>query len=211
MHRVLDARSDGLPKVREEAMSERDNRLIGPIAAFIGARLQYPCPDVNGQGNPWTSTIRVDQHKEKFFGVVVYCSLGDRELILQKWNWCRDNKEKLSHLPRRLSPHGVKFEGDAPTPKFSAQCLFHDALHYRRCYLEMIELQPHLRGQICSRADHSELLLEQFEELNATMLQTPKAVDGLCRKYGLENAEQLMKFLHSVYEPSSKDLIGLND
>src|SRR5271156_1821849 len=109
----------------------RDEQMIGPIAAFIGARLQYPCPDVNGQGNPWTSTIYVSQHKEKFWGVVVYCQLASEKLVAEKWAWCKANEEKLKRLPRRMSPEGVSFEGDEPTPQFKATCFFHDCLHYR--------------------------------------------------------------------------------
>src|SRR5579885_617892 len=77
---------DACPFSREELS------LIGPIAAFIGARLQYPCPVVNGQGNPWTSTILVEQHKEKFFRVRVYCKLADNDLVKKKWSWLRDRQ-----------------------------------------------------------------------------------------------------------------------
>lgn len=41
-------------------MTKEELRSIDTIAAFIGARLHYPNPLVNGQGNPWVSTISVD-------------------------------------------------------------------------------------------------------------------------------------------------------
>jgi hypothetical protein len=204
-----------MSRMREEAMITRDESMIGPIAAFIGARLQYPCPEVNGQGNPWTSTIRVDQHKEKFWGVVVYCNLADPDLVREKWVWIRENKEQMGKLPRRvtgkLGKLDADYSADEPSDAFKARCLFHDAMHYRECYLDMIALQPHLRGAICMRADHGELLLDQFSELEERVKDKPEYLESFCRKYHIEDPVKAMEFLHSVYEPTTKQRYGFED
>jgi hypothetical protein len=119
-----------------------DFDLVGPIAAFIGARLQHPRPPCNGR-NPRVSTIHVDQYKEKFWNVRIYCALASTEEVEAKW----------AEFGR---------EGQ-PDDAFYAMCLMHDARHYRRCYLEMVSLVPRLRKRICNAADYSVLLQDNAD------------------------------------------------
>jgi len=122
----------------------KDNDKIWPIAAFIGSRLNHIRPRSNAGHSAFVSTIRVDQYKEKFWYARIYCELAAPELVKAKWN---EHKE------------------GEPTPEFVAKCLLHDARHYRKCYLDMVELAPDLRGKICAQADYPELLAESLDKI----------------------------------------------
>ena len=117
-------------------MSERDNQLLGPMAAFIGARLQYPNPHINGQGNPWVSTILVEQHKEKCWYIRVYCKLAHESLVRKKWQWLKDNKDTFKG-PSRFMPN-IDVSAAEPTREFYARCVKRDAMHYREVYRDMV-------------------------------------------------------------------------
>lgn len=199
-------------------MNRREEQLIGPMAAFIGARLQYPCPGVNGQGNPWTSTIRVDQHKEKFWAIRVYCTLAADEMVLEKWNWMKDREKRIAageKFYERLRDDVIKAQlkdSDEPTPEFKARCLLHDALHYRKCYREMVALQPQLQMAICGQADHTELLWPTYDEMTKRFEElASNSVEYMCQKYGQAGLPELKEFLRKVYDPSIKDYMELRD
>lgn len=185
-------------------MKKEDQQLIGPIAAFIGARLQYPCPEVNGQGNPWVSTIEVAQHKEKFFGVRVYCRLACPELVQKKWDWLRQNKDMQARLTRRRITQG-EFEGDEPTDEFRARCLLHDAIHYRKVYMEMVQLRPDLREPICWGADRVELLQPTIEDLIKRLDEDEQFLKWNTNLYQFATREALDDFFKRVYDPHLND------
>jgi hypothetical protein len=200
----------------------RDNDLIGPMAAFIGARLQYPCPHINGQGNPWVSTIHVEQHKEKFFAIRVYCTLAEQDLVKKKWEWLRDRAARMAAGEKfydRLHNDVIRSKlttDEAPPAEFVARCLKHDAIHYRKVYLEMVQLQPHLVSKICGSADHTELLYPQYEELAAYLdkqfvYTNNFGMNWLLKKYGVDDVEALKAYLKVIYNPSVKDSMELRD
>lgn len=192
---------------------KNDFRLIGPIAAFIGARLQYPNPNINGQGNPWVSTIGVDQHKEKFWMCRIYCTLADPELVKQKWCWLKGHAELRKANPYYM-PQG-DFEGDEPTQAFKDACLKHDAMHYRRCYIDMVALVPRLRQRVCSQADYFELLFDNVAELDAwfdtlacqkTDANDPMSFYRTC--YHVEGNEKLKALLRTFYSKSRLSMLS---
>lgn len=189
------------------------NEMIGPIAAFIGARLQYPSPECNGQGNKWVSTIRVDQHKEKFFYARVYCSLAAKDLVKEKWQWMRKNYEFLSKMRSHYVPdlalaNAEETTDEEPSVSFIARCVKRDAIHYRQVYLDMVSLQPHLHDKICSQADHRELLFPSLLELLDCLdgLDGAQKLEYYYEKYHVDNVVSLKEFMTSVYAPSYKDM-----
>lgn len=174
-----------------------DQQLISPIAAFIAARLQYPMPPCNSRHGPRVSTISVDQHKDKFNYVRIYCTLADPEEIKFAW-----------------TEHGN--EGES-IEEFKALCLKRDMRHYRRCYMDMVAIVPHLRDRICSSADYGNLLYETYAELEAHIDEVaskekhPNAqmsdMDSMVRRYNAHSVEELKMMFRSVYgEPSIHDL-----
>jgi hypothetical protein len=190
-----------------------DNDMIGPIAAFIGARLQYPTPEINGQGNPWSSTIQVQQHKEKFFYARVYCTLAHPDLVKAKWDWLRANRQAMAHKPVRYCKFPEDMTLADPPANFASQCLLHDAIHYRRVYLDMVALQPQLRGKICSQADCSELLYATYEELLEKELNSASAswAEIFLRRYSVADMDELKGYLQVVYNPTTKVRMELID
>lgn len=192
---------------------EKNFDMIGPIAAFIGARLQYACPHINGQGNPWVSTISVDQHKEKFWKVRVYCDLADPSLVTKKWNWLKDRQrridagEKFYYRMHREAQKMVIEGGHEPPPEFFTRCVLHDAIHYRKVYMDMVNLRPDLRMRICSEADHWILLYETVEEV----VVKPEHLDFTCKKFHVKDHDELMAFFKKVYGPSMRDVMELRD
>lgn len=194
-------------------MKQEDLRRLHKIAAFIGARLHYPCPLVNGQGNPWVSTIKVDQHKEKFFYVRVYCKLAHKDLVTAKWEWMRANEETVARVPKKYFPDGF-VSGSEPTQEFVDRCLKGDAIHYRKVYMQMVELQPHLNARICAQADYAELLYRDYEEacqrLDQLTTENLVWVEHLIKQYRTSNLEGLKAYLKVVYEPSWKDFSSVD-
>lgn len=193
-------------------MNERDNQLIGPLAAFVGARLQHPNPEINGQGNPWVSTILVEQYKEKFWYARVYCKLAWPALVKQKWQWLKDNKELMSKRPARYSTR-IDVTADEPTDEFFAACVKRDALYYREVYRDAVALQPHLKSQICSQADYTELLFDSYLEIETwldKLVQDEKKAEAwlsrFCELYRVPNVAALKAFMKTVYEPTFKDI-----
>ena len=134
-------------------VDKRDFDLVGPMAAFIGARLNYRIPECNGPrkyvGRD-ISTIKVDQHKEKFWYIRIYCTLADPGLVQQRW----------------LEDREREADGEEPPQEFKDKCFRHDAFHYRRCHLDMMALVPERQHKrIRSQADYWELLFSTKEEL----------------------------------------------
>ena len=150
---------------------------IQAIAAFIAARLQYQSPECNE--NMPVSTIRIDQHKEKFGDVRIYCTLADAELVRCMW------KIRHTQLPRPTMPDTFKDE-----------CWLHDARHYRRCYRDMVSLVPHYKDAIINAADHYELLYDDVDKLSTLDVDHRTY---LCRRHECATLEQLIEKLNSVY------------
>lgn len=148
-------------------MIERDRKSgaeLSTIAMFIAAALQHPRPPCNaGHGKP-ISTISVQQHKVKWGEVCVYCTLADPELLKQAPAFSR------------------------PNSWFEA--MKHDAAHYRRCYLWMLELVPQHRDAILGRADHGYLLLPDAKALSDWVAENSVAPNAGGQSYVERIAEQ---------------------
>jgi hypothetical protein len=174
-----------------------DFELVGPAAAFIGARLNYVLPPCNSgrKGGKPISTIKVDQHKEKFWYARIYCTLAAPTLVQYAW---------------ALDERGP---GDA-SPEFKARCFRHDAWHYRTCYLDMVKLIPRMEKRLCSQADYRELLFSTVKEAHdwVDQMNIPDQgeimfgvdhLDYYRKKYGVETNEQLKETLTKLYMPPS--------
>lgn len=192
----------------------QDDTLVEPIAAFIGARLQYPNPQVNGQGNPWVSTILVKQHKSKFGKIRVYCKLAWPALVKEKWEWLKANQQLKETLRSRYFPADVDVSDDEPTAVFYDRCIKKDAMHYREVYMDMVALKPHLRSKICSEADYSELLLGSYDEVVAEIdrqfHENPAWFERYFKLYRCSSLDALKGFMKTIYEPSFKDQLSVS-
>jgi len=163
---------------------------VSHIAAFIGARLQHPRPSMNGK-NSRVSTIKVDQYKDKFNYVRIYCTLADDEEV--KSCWQEQNGDENLALTKEM---------------FKARCLRNDARHYRRCYMDMVEIIPHLRARICAQADYAELLYGTYDEVCARIdeieslskvASSPTKIDSVRRRYGCATNDELKSFMSDIY------------
>jgi hypothetical protein len=181
---------------------------IGFIAAFIGARLNYVLPRCNSgvRGQKPVSTILVDQHKDKFGFVRVYCELADPDLVQAKW----DAEIAVTWKSNTEPP---PMPGD-----FWQKCFRHDAMHYRRVYLDMVALVPHLRDWVCTRADYTELLYDTVEQVDQVLDEcvvryaAQPDVNPLAHyltRYNVSTVEGLKQAMRTFYgRPSLKDHIG---
>jgi hypothetical protein len=179
-------------------------------ASFIGARLQYPCPENNGQGNPWVSTIKVEQHKIKFDQVRVYCTLAHPSLVQQKWAWLVDRERRRSrgvqfydriHSPSLLA---LVQAGEILAPDvFSQSCMMHDAIWYRKVHCQMISMCPDVKRAIIVGADHPELLHDSPALTDAS--------DHLLQKYGLGSNDALHEFMRRAYTAHQNDILEYRD
>ena len=115
------------------------------IASFIGARLHHPNPPCNGCGR--VSSIKVTQYKTKFDSVRIYCKLVDDDLMMDEW---------------RSRPN---YTYSLPSQEFINRCWERDAEHYRRCYIDMVELLGGYAAFI-DGADYYVLLCASEEELD---------------------------------------------
>jgi hypothetical protein len=155
-------------------------RDIQAIADFIGAKLQHPRPPCNGR-NPRVSTIHVDQSKEKFGHVRVYCSLAATAEVEAKW----------AEFGR---------EGQ-PDEAFYSMCLKHDARYYRRTFYDMVRLVPHYRDAILDAADHQEALSADGASLHAHLDNVGAPwVETLCRCYRVADRAALEAWLCDAYD-----------
>ncbi len=152
----------------------------GTIAMFIAAALQHPNPEGNGRHSR-ISTIRVDQHKNKFDQVVVYCTLAAHDLVDKACVAERD-------------------ESNNPTVEFIKKCRRHDAVHYRRCYLEMLSLVPQFRDMLWARPDYGYLLLDTKEEIRNWFGGNDDHVKYVAKMWDFQTVEELFAELHKVYD-----------
>lgn len=176
---------------------KKDFDLVGPLAAFIGARLNYILPRCNSahRGGKSVSTILVEQHKEKFWYARVYCTLAAEGMVLAKW-------------------HAERLVGDNsdPTPEFVAKCLRADAIHYRNCYMDAVKIIPRMRKRIIAQADYRELLFANAQELMDHVDELATAeIDSMnvsylkhyLMRWNVKDAEQLKTVLLQFYERPS--------
>ena len=129
---------------------KRDFDLVGPIASFLAARLNYVVPGSNGgpRAKKLVSTIRVDQHKEKFWYARVYCELAAPSLVEDEW------------------VNDSTFVMGPPPDDFRQRCFDRDAFHYRRVHLDMLALLPErLHKRVVGFADYRELLFPTAIEM----------------------------------------------
>lgn len=158
---------------------------------FIASALQHPNPPCNAGGpTRRVSTIFVDQHKNKWDQVIVYCRLADPGLVAASW-------------------HDVDRDGRPPTLEFVDKCLLRDARLYRQCYLKMLSLAPQHRDRILSRADYGYLLFDDQVQLDAWLsshqlsnkeLTNAESLLELPCTWGIVTVEELRSKLASVYE-----------
>jgi hypothetical protein len=183
--------------------NKEDFQLVGPMAAFVAARLNYTVPECNAPrkyvGRD-ISTIKVSQHKEKFWYVRIYCRLADPGLVQQRW------------LEER--PHE---QPEEPPEEFKEKCFKSDAYHYRRCYLDMLRLIPErLHKRLIAQADYEELLHPtaddmalRIDEIEAHDLQNASPHDTLKyyrERYGVDTNVELKEKLRNLYgEPSLRE------
>jgi len=156
-----------------------------------------------------SSTINVDQHKEKFWQVRVYCTLGHERLVEAWWDhahslwltWDRDGRK--TKRPQDL--FGLNIENPEPPPSFRAMCLLRDAQHYRRVYQDMVAIRPDESDRICAYADYPELLHPTLGDAIAAVDQRARQhdawVDHITKRYLVDDVSGLHRFLHDVYEP----------
>jgi len=157
---------------------------VGTLAAYIAARMQHPRPRSNGH-NARVSTIRVDQHKEKFGAMRIYCTLAHEDEVLAKW-------------------HEKNNAGD-PDAKFIADCFLADARWYRACYMDMVNIVPNMYEKICGQADYSELLKEDVAALDKRMDEYVNdlgnnSMQYVLTRYGFSDADELRAWFHKVYD-----------
>jgi hypothetical protein len=171
-----------------------DFELVGAMAAFIGARLNYEFPPYNGsvRGGKPISTIRVEQHKEKFWYVRVYCTLADDGLVTTKWLEERERER----------------DGEEPPAEFRARCLRHDAIHYRRVHLDMLRLVPgRLHKRVIAYADYGELLFPGVEQMRAHISELDTGrfyrFDHLMKRYDAKTNDELQHTLSQFYKVPS--------
>ena len=155
------------------------------IAMFIGAALQHPNPPCNGRRRR-VSTIQVDQHKNKFDLVVVYCTLAEDAQVLAAW-----------------SEQGGQGE---PAPEFVARCLDHDAVVFRQAYRKMLFLAPQHAERILARPNYGYLLFDDVATLDAWLeerrehAQTKNGDNlDLQRCWNVPDAAALRARLHKAY------------
>ena len=151
---------------------------ISAIAMFISSALQEVVPPSNLSRSmrlirSTRSTIKVQQHKEKFGEVRVYCEFAHKDLVKDLW---------LQH-------------GNAPEPtqEFVKSCFVHDAVVYRDVYRQMVDLVPHYKNAIVQSADYPELLFDTKEELQAFLKRD--TFDFYKKRYNCDDDQSLLDVL----------------
>jgi len=171
-------------------------RDITCISEFIAARLQYPLPRCNGRV-PRMSTIVVEQYKEKFGDVRIYCTLAHEGEVAKAW----------------AEKKGFPTD-EEPSSEFVKECFERDARVYRSAYIDMINLVPQYKRAIKSCATYDDLLYDSFEDLCALFdadsalleenplrcnLTTPYLVNRY-RCFGVTTFDSLREFFKKIYE-----------
>lgn len=141
---------------------------IGSIAMYIAGAMQYPNAD---------STIKVDQYKNKFDMVCIYCSLADPTLVLE--SWVRSGNEGM------------------PSVDYVAKRMDNDAFVYRTAYLMMVKLVPQYKEAILARPDYSFLLYDSLVELDEWI---EKYGDKYMKKFRAGSVDELRTRLHKLYD-----------
>lgn len=113
----------------------RHNPDIDTIAQWIGYALEGCIHGFNLRRRA-SSTIRVEQTKEKFGEARVYCRLADEDLVREEWE--KDNLGLVS----------------AP---FARKCLQWDRFHYNQVYADAQRLFPQYTREITGAADFKHL------------------------------------------------------
>lgn len=153
---------------------------VSSMAMFVAASLQYPLPRCNGLASR-VSTIRVEQYKEKFGDVRIYCILAHPDEVKARW-------QEEGHK----SPD--------PTLDFTRRCLLSDARHYRNCYMSMVGLVPHLRDALCCAADYGVLLYEDAAAIESEIMPHVEKHEQLyLSRFYADSIEQLRVIFDKVY------------
>lgn len=122
-------------------------------------------------------TIQVDQAKEKFGELRVYCHLADNDLITNRL------KYPLTEENKKLR-------------------LYSDAVYYRRTYRSMIDLVPHYRDALVHSADYSELVecdtKEDFERFFVDEMS--KNFPYYHSAYQTKDNDELYRFMMKVHQ-----------
>lgn len=156
-------------------MRTESNEFYDPsatLAMFIGAALRWERPRCNagyGKQHPFHTTIKVDQTKNKFNMVVVYCDLIHPELVMQEWQSLGNDGE--------------------PSPAFIEQAWLRDARHYRATYRRMAFLAPQYEEMIYQRPDYGYLLFDTKEQLDVWF-------DARGEYVKTSNLERLVEYWH---------------
>lgn len=151
---------------------------LSSVAMFLGSALQHRMPRSNVMTSAHvhkpSSTISVEQYKEKFGAVRVYCTLADEDLIKQCFGTCTD--------------------------ELKMQRIGEDADYYRSCYMRMLDILGDRvpKHQITLQADYPELLFQRLDELEDWFVHNEKTLDFYCRRYSIPDINALKMFLYKV-------------
>lgn len=104
-----------------------------------------------GDGLRFWGRVSVQQYKEKYGTVRVYCSLG-----LHDWHQLTHPGYAYNQWPRWLWP--LNFKGEWLKRLLNRGVYPFHCWLYRRYYKEAVRRWPHLREEILSVADYDELL-----------------------------------------------------
>jgi len=159
-------------------MQKKD--ILGEVSMFVASSLNYPNPNLNLL---LTSTIRVKQHKVKFKDIRIYCNLADQSLVQELW--------------RTSGNEGI------PSSEFLQKRLKWDSIHYRECYLSMVNLlsgNNEAINALINGADYRELLCKDENELNDLLVSAAenKNIDWYFIRWGLATFDELKKHLVDI-------------
>lgn len=146
------------------------------VAMFLGAALHYPLPECNSwkKKHRKSSTIKVTQHKSKFSDIRIYCELAEHSLVLESFN---------------------TWSGGKTIEDFKKECLMSDAVYYRKCYMDMIDLVPEHKTALLNGASHSELLTFSYDDLQKYAFDQRYIV-----KFGFVDGDEALAFFSRVCE-----------
>jgi hypothetical protein len=158
--------------------------ISGTIAMFIASALQHPNPPCNGVKRRM-STIKVDQYKNKFNNVVVYCDLAHPDLVSESW-WEDGHQGNVSD-------------------EYFVKCIDHDATKYRSAYRKMLFLLPEeYHAQTLAWASYDYLLIPTTSELDAFMNDDVNQlyVSNLLKTWRATDVDVLKNRFHKIYDRS---------
>jgi len=132
---------------------------IDQIARLIALQLEGYCTSYRKNKHDFykfdyadkSTTITVQQYKEKFGSIRVYWTPVNPELVEQKY--------------KELCEYNTKFnKPQISLEDFRERCLIQDILHYRNTYFSMKSLFPQYWSAMYDGADNHEYLIETKEE-----------------------------------------------